>query len=621
MPVSTEQGEGERPGATPREAQLVREWGLRNGWREVPSSWQAGEDFPTVLSAPPGAPACTPSDADRERGFVVFVPDRNDLPPMGRPPTPEEGRRDLEALTFPGEYEALVAGVYALRDLPEVAVSVSHLAGPDGAVIHSSPSWDEFGYWTKGYAEKTVALADVTVRDLIYAPLSLWTRVQSERLFAMVPQWLVTHRPEGLKAGEVRLFWITVHAPPNSPPGLYEGALTVSVARRAAATRPLRLRVQPFSLDASLCAWAPVTATSGFSLAVFQQFAEHHMTGLSWWWDDWGLTVTRQGDRAGIDPRPLDLLNAVTRAAGMRGPWILLIGSMTSGQLERRIAASGLFNVKMVRRPEAPPDAPPVVGDLADKEMERRYVEVLQALARRAREEGYPEIILIVYDEPTRYLFDWHANRSALIHRHAPEFKVLAVPQGEPDCARRLMPHCDYMDVRGHADPLYDIIREAGKGIMGFERLTADMDFATARWGMGLRFAEQQPRVIYFWAFNYGGLDPRVPFNDLVTPQNWGFRHRFAWPPAENATLEPSLGCGHRWIETAAWEGQREGAKDYLLLLMLERELAFSTSPAAAKVHQDLAVFKREAAMGSPAAGLDARRGQLVAWYRDLTGK
>lgn len=616
---NSQAGHAEAPGAVPREAPLVRQWGLENGWKEVAVKLEVGEGFPTILSELPERPQYTPGEQERQRGFIVFAPDRNEIYPLDQPPAPDEVSRGIKGLAFPGETEGLVVDIYALSDLEAVALELTDLKGPGGAVIRSSPSVDKQGIWTKGMLEKTVALPDITVRDVIYAPVSLWTRVQDERLFSMLPLWLLPHKPEALKAGESRLFWLTIHCPSNCPPGLYQGALTLSVAGEVKATGSIELEMQPFELDGSLCSWGPVTATSGFNLAVFQQLAEHHMTCLSWWWDDWGLTVTREGDRASFDPRPLDLLNAVTREAGMRGPWIILLGSMTNGQLERRIASSGLFDVKMVRRPEAPPDAPPTVGDLSDEEMNRRYVEVLQSLAKRARQKGYPEIILIVYDEPTRYLFDWHAHRCALIHKHVPELKVLSTPQGEFEWARNLMSHSDYMVVRGYNDPICELTRKAGKGIIGFGRLAADMDFALARWDMGLRFAQQQPGVIFFWALNYGALDPQVPFNDLVTPKNWGFRHRFAWPPTENSTLEPSLGKGQRWIETVVWEAQREGAKDYLLLLMLERELSFSTSREAEGVRKELQDFKSDSALH--AGDLDGRRAKLVAWYRKLTGK
>ena len=609
--------EAQRPGRRPREAEQVRQWGLANGWQEVPVTWEATEDFPTILPSPPERPAYAATDADRERGCVVFAPDRNELRPADQPPSPAEVRRQLAASSFPGEREALVVGVHALRELGDVTLSASDLAGPDGAVIRTAPAWDEHRYWTPGLAEKTVSLPDISVRDVIYAPLSLWTRVQEKKLFTLFPQWLVPHRPDPIGAGQVRLFWLTVHVPPDAPAGVYAGTATVRVGGKPVAERPIRFDVQPFALDASLCSWGPVTATNGFNLALYQQLAEHHMTCLSWWWDDWGLSITRDGDRASFDPRPLDLLNAVTREAGLRGPWIILLGSMTNGQLERRIAASGLFDVRLVQRPGAKPDAPPTVGDLDDAEMDRRYVEVLQALAARAREKDYPEIILIVYDEPTSYLLEWHHQRCALIREHVPELKILSTPQGEPDWAEGLMADSDSMVVRGADDPICEMTRKAGKDLIGFGRLTADMDFHTARWNTGLRFAEHQPPVIFFWALNYGGLDPSCPFNDLVTPQNWGFRHRFAWPVTENTSLEHSWGHGHRWIETVAWEAQREGAKDLLLLLMIERELRSAASPEADAIREELAAFKHDAARN--AAGLDDRRAKLIQWYRALT--
>jgi hypothetical protein len=595
----------------------VRRWGLDNGWKEVAVRWEIGEGFPTILPAPPQRAAHEPADGELERGLVLFAVDRNELRPVDVPPTPQEVGQPLEATAFPGERECLVLGVWALNDLDELAVEVTDLQGPDGALIRTTPSWDEHRYWTPGMAQKTVVLPDVAVRDVIYAPLSLWTRVQDRKLFTMMPMWLLPHEPQALAADKVRLFWLTVRVPAGSPPGPYKGTVTVVAGADRRASCPIQLDVQTFALDDSLCSWGPVTATNGFSLALYQQLAEHHMTALSWWWDDWGLAIRRDGDRASFDPRPLDLLNAVTREAGLRGPWIILLGSMTNGQLERRIAASGLFDVRLVQRPGAKPDAPPTVGDLNDREMDRRYVEVLQALARRAREKDYPEIILIVYDEPTSYLLEWHHQRCALIRKHVPELKILSTPQGDPDWAAGLMDDSDYMVVRGYKDTICQMAREAGKGLVGFGRLTADMDFTFARWTMGLRYAEHQPAVLFFWALNYGGLDAEVPFNDLVTPQNWGFRHRFAWPVTENVSLEHSWGHGHRWIETVVWEAQNEGAKDYLLLLMVERELAFSTSSEAEDIRKEWEAFKRDAAtsFGSP----DARRRCLVEWYRRLT--
>ena len=81
----------------------------------------------------------------------------------------------------------------------------------------------------------------------------------------------------------------------------------------------------------------------------------------------------------------------------------------------------------------------------------------------------------------------------------------------------------------------------------------------------------------------------------------------WSWPAGE----------GDRWIETLAWEGQREGAKDYLLLLMVEKALKDKGGESAKKIRAALSPFKQDAAVN--AKGLDAKRAQLAKWYRVLT--
>jgi hypothetical protein len=606
--------QADRPGTSPRQAEQVRQWALARGWVE-------NRVAPTSQPAPLDAAAAP-------NGLVVFAPDRNRLGPPEQIPSREDLARPFGALTFPGEFESVPVAIHALRDFTAISVEVSDLTSAAGGRILAP---------------------DAVVRDVIYAPMSQRNRTASVNQFRLWPLWFVAHRPEPLKAGEGRLVWLTIRCPKNAPAGPYQGAVTVTAEPGGVIERhPLRLDVQPFALDASLCDWCPVTNGNGFDIELYRQLVEHHMTGLSWWWGTWGLTVTREGEgpnaRASFDPTAMDLLNAVTREAGMRGPWILMFGNQVRGHVERRIAGlygdhrvPALFDVKMApcppllartsrptsapaaSPPAAPPPAPAAdrrtvgqadVADLSDPEMARRYVELVQALARRAKEKGYPPLIVMPYDEPTRRLAQWNAHYCDLLRKHVPEVKILNNPQGSLRSAQLWMPYSDYMEVEGGDDTdIYDAALKAGKALLGYTRLWSNITFAQARYDLGLRFSVQQPKIIYFWSLNFGDLDPATPFNDLFERDS-GFRHRFAWPP-----LLP----GQPWIETVVWEAQREGAKDLLLLMMVERELAKSQSAQAAAIRKDFQAFKTEAALS--AADLDQRRARLVRWYREVTGK
>jgi hypothetical protein len=606
-----------RPGVSPREAEQVRAWGLAHGWLEVaPQVSTQPQDEESAESRLPADQLAAaqkpyePTGADRTVGFVAFSPDRNQFRLRDAAPSIGEKARRFRAAGFPGEFESLPIMVHALRDIGPVSVSVTD---------------------QKLGAGETLSAADVSIRELIYAPLSTRNTRAKQNKFQMWPMWLVPQQPAPLPAGQGRQFWLTIRCPEK--PGVY--SLTVMIGTTwpgekgqpdvpAIESMPVELTVLPIKLDASLCSWAPVTAGQGFDLALYQQFAEHHMTGLSWWWGDWGLRVRKEiaagQPRATLDFTSLDQLNAVTKATGMRGPWILFLGNMIRGHLELRLAGryregveQPLFDVKITTiqptgKSGVQPSKDPAVADLSDSaEMDKRYVEVLQSLGRHAKEQGYPQIIVCPYDEPTKYLAKHNAHWCELIRKNVPEIKVLNTPQGYLPWAKNLLPYSDYIDVQGGSDPIYEAAVEAGVKPLGYSRLTANQTFAQARFDMGLRFARQQPNVIYFWSLNYGHGYAGTPFNDLIEGDS-AARHQFAWPPAAP---------GGRWVETIVWEAQREGAKDYLLTLMVQRELDAKKSPAAEGIRPLFDKFKADASVKP--GDLDARREQLVKWYGELT--
>ena len=62
----------------------------------------------------------------------------------------------------------------------------------------------------------------------------------------------VALRPVTLPPGENLQFWVTVSVPPDTPPGLYEGSLTIAAANAGPETVPLLVNVLPFTLDAPM---------------------------------------------------------------------------------------------------------------------------------------------------------------------------------------------------------------------------------------------------------------------------------------------------------------------------------------------------------------------------------
>ncbi len=181
-------------------------------WRRVPC--------PSENPAPP------PSAVERERGWVLFHrPFVRNVYPDSQPQA-DERFEQLRTFATPGEYEPFTFSIRALRDLEGVTVAVGDLRGPGGARLPATR---------------------IDVRQVRCWPVR--TRYSSLTSYKIVPELLDSVRPADLDAGTCRRYWLTVHVPEESRPGVYRGAAWVRGRGWAAPVRvPLELEVLPFRL-------------------------------------------------------------------------------------------------------------------------------------------------------------------------------------------------------------------------------------------------------------------------------------------------------------------------------------------------------------------------------------
>ncbi len=163
------------------------------GWLSSGETWLDFHD---------DTPRPKPSEAQQQDGFIPFR--RSVLERIYSTSWPQPGQEvgtvDLQAAR--GEYEAAQVGVYALRDLKQLQVTVSDLE--DGA-HHVIPS------------------ASIVVRMERYYGVRLSIRVKDR--FGVVPKTLEVAVPIDVPAGTTRPYWITVHVPDEQPGGLYRGSI------------------------------------------------------------------------------------------------------------------------------------------------------------------------------------------------------------------------------------------------------------------------------------------------------------------------------------------------------------------------------------------------------------
>jgi len=136
----------------------------------------------------------------------------------------------LRATLAPGEYEPVTVSLTALRSLRNAHVSLnSDLLGPGGAVIPAS--------------EVQLGRIKTMQRWLTNAaPLKPGQRYERR------PMFIFPMAPVDVPAGETQRFWLTIHAPEDSPPGLYTGQVAVALGQSRRATLDLRVRVLPIEL-------------------------------------------------------------------------------------------------------------------------------------------------------------------------------------------------------------------------------------------------------------------------------------------------------------------------------------------------------------------------------------
>ena len=184
---------------------------LKAAWARIPN--------------PPPNPAPETSDADRERGYILFSRGhtRNVYPDSA--PAPAEITTALTGFATPGEYEPITFAVYALRPLEQVRVSLPRLVADGGAAIPP-----------ENIDVRTVHSWDVRMH------------YGSRNQFRQVPEMLLRSARVDLDAAESRRFWLTVKIPDDARAGVYRGTVAVTAGNAPGAELDVSLEVLPFRL-------------------------------------------------------------------------------------------------------------------------------------------------------------------------------------------------------------------------------------------------------------------------------------------------------------------------------------------------------------------------------------
>ncbi len=159
------------------------------------------------------------------KGYLMFSRSpsedvhHNDAPLTPEIEAPSHGE------SYPGDFEPLTVSVYPVRDLGRVEVTAGDLTSSHGARL----------------AADNIAVGYVSYR--------LKRKTMDGSVYSVEPRLIVPRSEIHVRAGTTRRFWLTAFVPKDTPPGLYEGSVTIAPEKAPRSEHAISLRVHPGALD------------------------------------------------------------------------------------------------------------------------------------------------------------------------------------------------------------------------------------------------------------------------------------------------------------------------------------------------------------------------------------
>jgi hypothetical protein len=161
---------------------------------------------------------------DIDRGFVLFNRDFERYVYPWDIPAEHERFSKLDIRMSRNDFDPLTFGIYPIRDLGDVKVSVSDLSGPDGKTIPSG-------------------------NILIQVARVLKIRTGEGNSYRLVPRLLDRTDHTNIPIAYTTRFWLTVHSDSTTFPGKYQGAIRIKPEREAELKIPFTVEIIPVTLE------------------------------------------------------------------------------------------------------------------------------------------------------------------------------------------------------------------------------------------------------------------------------------------------------------------------------------------------------------------------------------
>ncbi|HSB16138.1 MAG TPA: glycoside hydrolase domain-containing protein [Bryobacteraceae bacterium] len=375
------------------------------------------------------------------------------------------------------------------------------------------------------------------------------------------------------------VYWILLRADETARAGHYAVSFRLrdATARVSVTVRPFRLRRDHGVFYGAFCGARDRDITP----AHMRDLRERGFDALQFFWGSLTVPLSNDAGTLAVDFSFVDRWMAEFTKAGMKGPVVWSLGNDSVSHLENRL--SDLFNIP---RPE------PVVvdgkrknfSDVNNPELNRRLKELMLAIKRHAAEQKWPELVFLIYDEPTERLMEEHENRYKFIKSFWPELRIYGVTMDRIAWAKAINHMVDILVANGDFDEIRGLAEQSGKPFWMYGSASG-RDEASLRQAYAWRPWLHKGNAVWFWAYNYHPGDPFDDFDGGSADSGMSM----VWPPRTADSPFPY---------SVSWEGMREAADDMAYVKTLEWMLEQTSSPRAREIRAGLDGIKAKIPSG-----------------------
>jgi hypothetical protein len=458
----------------------------------------------------------------------------------------------LELAVTPGEIESESLSIYGLDQLVSITVS-SEIRNPG-----------EGSSWLKD---------SVAVEDVLYHPVQYRTADEGKWPTLSYLRYPIFIRPatsNEIQKGTSRIYWVTVDVPAETKPGIYSASILIAEDDGDRVELPLSVRVLPFQLTTEgLPRFGAFLSGAPFASGEWAFMKRYGMDALQWFWNSHKIEILNEGGKLKMDFTRYDEFVKGMQSAGMKGPLVLSLGNSWLGNYEIQLARA--FGLRLMRRELE--GRVVTLADFADPRWDDLWVEGLRLIFEHSREVGWPELALLIHDEPTKHIMAYHPYKYHLVKKHFPEIPVYGVffqPEKDP---APLLKSCDIMVANRDLQRIKGLARLHGKRFWTYNNVCADESFGKVRLLYGQIPSYYESEVMWFWCWNYWIGNPWDDFDGRGEIEGGPAQSDADW-----VAVYPSVD-GVNPVRTLAIEAAREGIDDVKYIKTLEN-LASRQDPA-----------------------------------------